>query len=910
MCETRNLVRIFIASPSDVQKERKATDAVVDDLNNLIGDTYKIRLETKKWENNTYPAIGEYPQGVINDQIGDYDIFVGIMKHKFGSPTQNAESGTEEEFNRAYDNYKNDGSCKNLMLFFNKESLSQDANFEQFQKVLRFKQKLPSKGILYREYENDSYFEKEFRTTLCSCIKNIYGRNLNVMRDDKGFVSTSLSEEFGQYLSSSGNLFTHSSGLDISLEDIYVPLNLKILDSESKTDKRTNIEALSSAIDAESILYNISGGESSGKTALCKYLFRKYFNQNLFPVLLNGSDINSNIRPDNIIQVVNDKISKQYSSIPVSASLEKSNNEQFILIIDDFQKSAKGNDRYWKLLVSNIESLFSNIIIVGDISLPNDELSAYPSFENFNKFHILEFGADLRNKLVEKWYAIGIDTSIESRNEMRRKIDYANQYIKTILGKNFIPAYPIYILGILQSLEGVKQSSENYSLHGFYYEHLINDALFHAVDNQKNIGFYRKFLTELCYGFFCENRRSISIDEFDAFHRQYCIEHDVANIGKTEVKLTLKKSKLLLFDLEVTVGHKYVYYFFVAKYIADNLDKEEIREIVKKLCKRIFKDEFANIIMFITHLSKSPMIINELVNNANEIFKEYEPNKLEDEIEGINELITDIPKKVISEIDVDKKRNDQLRLEAELEEKQKEFDEDNTNYTYFSLDDDITSIDLLAKMNLALKSIDLLGQLGIKYWGELESKDKLDIVSAAYNLGLRALSFNLKFLLENKDVITEHIKKLIVDKYIKDKSEEWDPALNKDIVAISTSNFIISWSYLLSIALIRRVSISVGDENLRPTFNKILDANPYNSYKLINASIELNYPNMPYDMIKQYSSEMVTNKMCHMILRDLVIYHMYRFDVDYTLRAKINSLNLGLTMDTQRYIQSSSQIKR
>jgi len=314
--------------------------------------------------------------------------------------------------------------------------------------------------------------------------------------------------------------------------------------------------------------------------------------------------------------------------------------------------------------------------------------------------------------------------------------------------------------------------------------------------------------------------------------------------------------------------------------------------------------------MFITHLSKSPMIINELINNANDIFREYEPNKLEDEIEDINKLIQDIPQKIITDIDVDKERDDQLKLEAELEEKQKEFDEDNTNYTYFSLDDDVAGIDLLAKMNLALKSIDLLGQLGIKYWGELESGDKFEIVSAAYKLGLRTLSFNLDFLLENKDEIIEHIKKIIIDKYIKDKSEEWDPALNKDKVAISASNFIISWSYLLSIAIIRRISFSVGDENLKPTFDKILDANPYNSYKLINASIELNYPNMPYDMLKQYSTEMTTNKMCHMILRDLVICHMYRFDVDYTTRAKINSLNLGLTMDKQRYIQGSSQVKR
>ena len=82
MAEARNLVRIFVASPSDVQSERASVEEVVKELNTTIGDTYGIRLETKKWEKDTYPAIGEYSQDVINKQIGEYDIFVGIMKHK------------------------------------------------------------------------------------------------------------------------------------------------------------------------------------------------------------------------------------------------------------------------------------------------------------------------------------------------------------------------------------------------------------------------------------------------------------------------------------------------------------------------------------------------------------------------------------------------------------------------------------------------------------------------------------------------------------------------------------------------------------------------------------------------------------------------------------------------------------
>lgn len=911
MTEALSLIRVFIASPSDVQQERQLVDVVVGELNSTIGDTYNIRVETKKWEKDTYPSIGEYPQDVINKQIGEYDIFVGIMKHRFGTPTSQADSGTEEEFNRAYANYTNDGTCKNLMLFFSQEYLPQDSNFEQFQKVLNFKKSLITKGIYYKEYQDSTKFESVFRTSLTACIKELCKHYIkcSVITKNQCFP-TKLSEEFSTYLNTSGNLFTHPSGLDVLLDDIYVPLNLRIIDSDSKTEKRTNIEALTNAIDLDGILYNIVGGESSGKTSLCKYIFKRYYYHELYPILIDGSDINSNIRKDNIIKIINDKITIQYEQITIHPTIDKSNNNQFLLIIDNFQKSAKGNDKYWKLLVANLESLFSNIIIVSDMISPSNELSANPPFANFEKFNILEFGADLRNKLIEKWYSIGIDISIESKNEIRKKIDDASKYIKTILGKNFIPSYPVYILGILQSLEGSKYGSDNYSLHGFYYEHLINDALFHAVENHKNIGFYRKFLTTFCYGFFKDNMKSISIETFDSFYEKYCTACDVKNVGKVEAKTTLKKSKLLHFNSAVTIGHKYVYYFFVAKYIADNLEKDEIKDTVKKLCKRIFKTEFANIIMFVTHLSKSPMIIQELINNANGIFNEFEPCKLENEISNINELISEIPDKVIKEIDVDKEREDQLKLETELEEKQKEFDEDNTNYTYFSLEDDISNIDLLAKMNLALKTIDILGQLGIKYWGELESKDKLDIVSAAYNLGLRTLNLNLKLLWDNKEDIIEHIKKIIIDKYIKDKCDEWDPNLNKDKVVASARNFIISWSYLLAFAIIRRISVSVGDENLKPTFNKVLDANPYNSYKLINASIELNYPTLQFDLVKQYSEEMLKNKMCHMILRDLVIHHMYRFDIDHITRTKINSLNLGLSIDTQRYIQSVSSVKR
>lgn len=913
MSENIKLINVFIASPLDVQKERSMTDSAVTELNKMLGDVYHIRIEVKKWETNTWPAVGEYSQDVINKQIGDYDIFVGIMKHKFGSPTEKAESGTEEEFNRAYSNFKS-GNCKNLMFFFSKEPLPQDIDFVQFQKVRDFKREIAEKGCLYAEYDNDTTFEADFRQKLGDCIKSICPHYNGGNHTDDKIIGAALTENFDEYLRSTDNFFTHPSGEELTLDDIFIPQNLRNISNESKNEKKINLENLTDAVDAEGIRYNILGADSSGKTALCKYIFKRYFNQNLYPILLKGDDLNTNVNCDNIIKIANEKIKNQYKYIPTMLSDDKENNRSFLIIIDDFQKSAKGKETYWKLLVSNLERLFINIIIIGDNSLSTKELSANPPFENFERYIVMEFGADMRNALVEKWMSFNNDISIESQNTLFQKIDIANRNIKAILGKSIVPSYPIYILGILQTLETGQQGAANFSLHGFYYEHLINDKLINAIDDVKNIGFYNNFMTSFCYELFQIRNKVVSIDDFDAFYTQFCDDYDITgvkNIGKESVKYTLGKSKLLLFDSgKVRLGHKFVYYFYVARYIANHIYEEPIQNIVKKLCERIFKDEYSYIILFITHLTKNDLIIKTLIDNTNDIFYKYSPTKLEEEIKGINDLIKEIPDKIIGEIDLKKERNAQLKLETELEEKQKEFDTDLSNYSNFSIEDDISSIDLVAKMNLAVKSIDILGQIAIKYWGELDSNTKFNVVNAAYQVGLRTLKMYHTLMIDCKNDIIEHVKKIITDKYVKDKYEEWDPVLNKEIVTKSVQDVIIGLSYISSLAIIRRVSSSVGDENLKVTYDKILEAQPYNSYKLINLSIDMNYPQIPFEKLKQYSIDFKNNKMCHMLLRDILINHMYKFDVDYKMKAKISELNLGIDIKQQRLIQGSSLEKR
>jgi hypothetical protein len=93
--------RIFVASPGDVQIEWGALASAVVEISETLGEAQDYRLELVHWETHAVPDAGR-PQQVINKQLCDYEVFVGIMWKRFGTPTGEADSGTEEEFRIAY----------------------------------------------------------------------------------------------------------------------------------------------------------------------------------------------------------------------------------------------------------------------------------------------------------------------------------------------------------------------------------------------------------------------------------------------------------------------------------------------------------------------------------------------------------------------------------------------------------------------------------------------------------------------------------------------------------------------------------------------------------------------------------------------------------------------------------------
>ena len=157
-------IRIFLASPGDVAEERDVASHVVDELRRIISGFIDVDLETVRWETHAFPDVGEDAQDVINREIGEFDIFVGIMWRRFGTPTKRGQSGTAEEFERAFALHKKHGVPRIMFYFRTTPFYSTDTKeLRQFQMVIAFQNKLRKAGVLYWEYDTPLQFERFMR---------------------------------------------------------------------------------------------------------------------------------------------------------------------------------------------------------------------------------------------------------------------------------------------------------------------------------------------------------------------------------------------------------------------------------------------------------------------------------------------------------------------------------------------------------------------------------------------------------------------------------------------------------------------------------------------------------------------------------------------------------------------------
>ncbi|SIO35415.1 protein of unknown function [Singulisphaera sp. GP187] len=174
MPRQESILSVFVASPSDVSLERTRLEEVIGDLNHTWSRSLGVRLDLVRWETHAYPGFGEDAQDVINQQLpDDIDIFIGIMWHRFGTPTGRAESGTQEEFLRAKARWDQDNSRMHLMFYFKDTPVSpSQVDAEQLGRVADFRKSLGDEGGLHWRFESPDDFANLMRLHLARVVQD------------------------------------------------------------------------------------------------------------------------------------------------------------------------------------------------------------------------------------------------------------------------------------------------------------------------------------------------------------------------------------------------------------------------------------------------------------------------------------------------------------------------------------------------------------------------------------------------------------------------------------------------------------------------------------------------------------------------------------------------------------------
>ncbi len=162
-----DVYRALIASPSDVQEERKIARNVIIKWN---GSRSKqdVYLEPVMWETHVAPDLRNSPQKTINKQIIDTcDLVIGMFWKRIGTETENERGGAVEEINHVLDD---DNPA--IVGFSEKPIPPSEINSEQYGKLMEFREECEENGLVFT-YDSVEEFRHRLTQHLAQTMSQI-----------------------------------------------------------------------------------------------------------------------------------------------------------------------------------------------------------------------------------------------------------------------------------------------------------------------------------------------------------------------------------------------------------------------------------------------------------------------------------------------------------------------------------------------------------------------------------------------------------------------------------------------------------------------------------------------------------------------------------------------------------------
>lgn len=541
--------------------------------------------------------------------------------------------------------------------------------------------------------------------------------------------------------------------------------------------------------------------------------------------------------------------------------------EKIIPILDNFHL-AKKKERH----ISDLAEFPSVVIIVDDLfslDLTKDKL-----LNEYDHYKIKEYSPTLRNKIIEKWMRLSDDStsSNEDYGILDKKSELVENSLGKIIGSGIMPAYPFFILTIISTSETLeKPLNEEITSQGHCYQALIYLYLRKQSVKDEDFGTYINFLTEFSYFFYKKKQKEISKDDFNIFFEQYEKQY---NLPVAKEVLLNKLSKIQIISLDsfnnYSFCYLYLYYFFVAKYLAENTNSfGEINDIVDDLIDNLHKHENAYILTFMSHHSKNYPLLDKLLVSANNLYEFHSPSTLcTEELSFFDKRVNELVSAVLpnGEKSTKKERLNALQAREEREEREEYIDSDQeadnkTEINEYSL-----------TLRKSIKTVEVMGHIIKNRAGSLKRNKLEEIFSSAMDVSLRIIHEFITIIEkeENHEGILKFLEGRVKEVMKKNGQKEFSKA---EISKITVKLF-WNMNFFLICTLINKTIHSLGSDRLIDIINTVCNEKNTPASFLINHGILMWYKkNVQVDNIVKKVNEDSFSPTSKRILDFMVVNH-------------------------------------
>lgn len=668
-----------------------------------------------------------------------------------------------------------------------------------------------------------------------------------------------LTDKFRGILEDPGAYFRHPGGTNITLSDIYVFPDLRrVVDSgERRKDFVSSRILLSPEVLAKGIL--IEAEEIAGSTSLLYQLVLYYQSHGFIPVYINGKYIKRTAESE-IDTLIRQSIVVQYGAEAVPL-FEQQQSSKKILLIDDFDSGPiKAGDARAKLLCS-LRKRFSYLVVtVSEFfevreMLDGDESRQLLSFEHYQ---LLPFSYTLRSRLVERWYSLCADGTVDEGTLIAR-CDHAERLIDSVMAKTFIPRLPLYLLTLIQSSESGHPGDFKGSSLGYYYEYLLTDAFRASGVKLEKLTELYKYSACLAWEFHERAKNELSERELREFNERFSkVWHTVDFSSRIEVLLNARV--LCRSGDEYSFRYPYIYYYLKGKYISENLGDLTIQAYVGHCCHHLYVRENANTILFLAHHSTDDYILRNISEALHGLFKSRAPIRFEGDTLAIRNVIENAPKLIF----------DGKSPKAHREERNQIHDQiDGPDDGLADSEEESEDLSLVAQITTLFKTTEILGQVLKNQYSTIGRARKEELLDELFKGPLRALSDFYNYFGSNPDALAAEIDSAL---------ERLGTIQNEDERKKLARMVAASLVLLITTGFMMRTSEAARSEDLIENVHNVVKENGSLAYRLIELGVILDSPKpLPRAQLKELKDAAKKEPIATRVIDLMVLNRLYLF---------------------------------